>query len=278
MEKISSKQITGVVDLNSNQSISGRKDFLGGLTSSAGPTGHIPLIQDGYIYFVRNTNQVADGDFRLGVSSLSGLFCLQQLTSGLWSNVCLDGCTGSTATGGGGTGGGTGGGDLGGGGGCLLYGTLVTLADGSTKLIEELELGDLVKTVSIDGLDSEVEDAWKTFTSSSFTNTPASSTVTGIQKAQFSYYFLINNLLKITFEHPVMVERSGEYQFLRAKDIIVGDKIYRQDETWVTIDSIERIDENVNVVNINVESQDTYFADGILVHNLVDPYQEKAIL
>ena len=57
-----------------------------------------------------------------------------------------------------------------------------------------------------------------------------------------------------------------------------GDKIYRQDETWVTIDSIERIDENVNVVNINVESQDTYFADGILVHNLVDPYQEKAIL
>ena len=168
MEKISSKQITGVVDLNSNQSISGRKDFLGGLTSSAGPTGHIPLIQDGYIYFVRNTNQVADGDFRLGVSSLSGLFCLQQLTSGLWSNVCLDGCTGSTATGGGGTGGGTGGGDLGGGGGCLLYGTLVTLADGSTKLIEELELGDLVKTVSIEGLDSEVEDAWKTFTSSSF--------------------------------------------------------------------------------------------------------------
>ncbi len=278
MEKISSKQITGVVDLNSNQSISGRKDFLGGLTSSAGPTGHIPLIQDGYIYFVRNTNQVADGDFRLGVSSLSGLFCLQQLTSGLWSNVCLDGCTGSTTTGGGGTGGGTGGGDLGGGGGCLLYGTLVTLADGSTKLIEELELGDLVKTVSIEGLDSEVEDAWKIFTSSSFTSTPASSTVTGIQKAQFSYYFLINNLLKITFEHPVMVERSGEYQFLRAKDIIVGDKIYRQEETWVSVDSIERIDENVNVVNINVESQDTYFADGILVHNLVDPYQEKAIL
>ena len=274
MEKISSKQITGVVDLNSNQSISGRKDFLGGLTSSAGPTGHIPLIQDGYIYFVRDPNQVADGDFRLGVSSLSGLFCLQQLMSDLWSNVCLDGCTGTIDTGGG-TGGG--GGDYGGGG-CLLYGTLVTLADGSTKLIEELELGDLVKTVSIDGLDSEVEDSWKTFTASSFTSTPASSKVTGIQKEQFSYYFLINNLLKITFEHPVMVERSGEFLFLRAKDLLVGDKLYRQDDTWVTIDSIERIDENVNVVNINVESQDTYFADGILVHNLVNPYEEKAIL
>ena len=272
MEKISSKQITGVVDLNSNQSISGRKDFLGGLTSSAGPTGHIPLIQDGYIYFVRDPNQVADGDFRLGVSSLSGLFCLQRLMSGIWSNVCLDGCTGTTDTGGG-----TGGGDYGGGG-CLLYGTLVTLADGSTKLIEELELGDLVKTVSIDGLDSEVEDSWKTFTASSFTSTPASSTVTGIQKEQFSYYFLINNLLKITFEHPVMVERSGEFLFLRAKDLLVGDKLYRQDDTWVTIDSIERIEENVNVVNINVESQDTYFADGILVHNLVNPYEEKAIL
>jgi hypothetical protein len=276
MEKISSKQITGVVDLNSNQSITGRKDFQGGLTSSGGPTGHIPLMQDGYLYFVRDPNQVADGDFRFGVSSLSGLFCLQQLSSGMWTNICLDGCASSTTSGG--TGGGTGGGDLGGGGGCLLYGTLITLADGTTKLIEDLELGDLVKTVSIDGLDSEVEDAWKTFTSSSFSSMPASSTVTGIQKAQFSYYFLINNLLKITFEHPVLVQRAGSFQFLRAKDLLVGDKFYRTDETWVDIDSIERIDENVNVVNINVESQDTYFADGVLVHNLVNPYEEKVIV
>jgi hypothetical protein len=41
------------------------------------------------------------------------------------------------------------------------------------------------------------------------------------------------------------------------------------------ITSIERIDETVNVVNINVESQDTYFAENYLVHNLVDVIQEK---
>ena len=60
--------------------------------------------------------------------------------------------------------------------------------------------------------------------------------------------------------------------------MLVGDKFFRTDETWVDIDSIERIDENVNVVNINVESQDTYFADGVLVHNLVNPYEEKVIV
>ena len=39
----------------------------------------------------------------------------------------------------------------------------------------------------------------------------------------------------------------------------------------------ELITETVNVYNINVENQDTYFANGILIHNLMDAPEDKRI-
>jgi hypothetical protein len=206
------------------------------------------------------------------------MVALQILKGGLWENVCLDGCGTTTTSGGGtgGTGGGTGG--TGGTGGCLVYGTLITLADGMTKAIEDLEIGDILKTVAIEGLDSANENAWKTFTTSSFSSTESSSTVVGIQKSQFSYYFLINDSLEITLEHPMLVQRNGQYSFVRANDVLVGDSLLDEYGQWIEITSKVRVDETVNVVNINVESQDTYFASGYLVHNLIDPSQEKALI
>ena len=100
----------------------------------------------------------------------------------------------------------------------------------------------------------------------------------GIQKAQYGYYFLINQELKITFEHPLLALRDGVYAFKRANELVVGDFIYHYTLGLQEITSIDRINETVNVVNINVESQDTYFAENYLVHNLVDVNQEKTII
>jgi len=282
MEKIAAKQVEGVVDLNSDQVVPGRKQFDGGVGSSPGQTGHYPLLVGGFLYWVINPNgEVKEGDYRLGISPNSRMMALQILKGGLWENVCLDGCGTTTTTSGGGTtdpgtGGGTGG--TGGTGGCLVYGTLITLADGMTKAIEDLEIGDILKTVAIEGLDSANENAWKTFTTSSFSSTESSSTVVGIQKSQFSYYFLINDSLEITLEHPMLVKRNGQYSFVRANDVLVGDSLLDEYGQWIEITSKVRVDQTVNVVNINVESQDTYFASGYLVHNLIDPSQEKALI
>jgi hypothetical protein len=100
----------------------------------------------------------------------------------------------------------------------------------------------------------------------------------GIQKSQFTSYFIINGKLKITFEHPLLINRNGNYLFSRANDIVVGDLILDAINGWTSVDTKEQINTIVNVVNINVESQDTYYAEGILVHNLIDPTQEKYIL
>jgi len=50
MEKIASKQVEGVVDLNSFQRIPARKEFLGGVGAGNGSTGHYPLLSGGFIY------------------------------------------------------------------------------------------------------------------------------------------------------------------------------------------------------------------------------------
>ena len=205
MEKIASKQVEGVVDLNSFQSIPARKQFEGGVGAGYGSTGHYPLLSGGFIYWVLNPDtEPQENDYRMGVSPDTRLLTLQVLQNRTWVNACLDGCSSTTTSGGGTTDPGTGGGGTGGGGtggGCLVYGTLILLPDGSSKKIEDLELGDLVKTVAITGLDSEQEDAWKTFTTDTFTPSEESSVVMGIQKSQYGYYFLINQELKITFEH-----------------------------------------------------------------------------
>jgi hypothetical protein len=272
MEKIASKQIDGIVDLNSFQNIPARKQFEGGVGAGYGPTGHYPLLSGGYIYWVLNpAAQPQEGDFRMGISPSTSLLTLQKLQSGNWVTACLDGCSSTTTSGGGTT-------DPGTGGGCLVYGTLILLPDGSSKKIEDLEMGDLVKTVAITGLDSEQEDAWKTFSTDTFTPSEESSVVMGIQKSQYGYYFLINHELKITFEHPVFALREGIYAFKRANNLVVGDRIFHYTLGLQEITSIERINETVNVVNINVESQDTYFAENYLVHNLIDVNQEKTII
>jgi len=173
MEKIASKQVEGVVDLNSFQRIPARKEFLGGVGSGYGSTGHYPLLSGGFIYWVLDPDsEPQENDYRMGVSPDTRLLTLQVLKNRTWVNACLDGCSSTTTSGGGTTDPGTGGGGTGGGGtggGCLVYGTLILLPDGSSKKIEDLELGDLVKTVSITGLDSEQEDAWKTFSTDMFT-------------------------------------------------------------------------------------------------------------
>ena len=261
MQKIPSKQLSGVVDSHSEQSVTGFKTFETGMAVGRGNGSRTTLMQDGFLYFVQDPREVNQGDVRLGMSPLTGQMSLQKLIDGLWVNIVWEGCNGTT-----------GGGDTGG---CLVYGTLIAMADGSQRTIETLEIGDQVQTLAIEGLDSEVEDAWKTFSTDQFNATASISTVTALQKAQFGYYFDVNDRLKITFEHPVLVRRIDTYRFLRAVDLVVGDHMLQADGTWVEIHSIVRHNATVNVVNINVESQDTYFAQGLLVHNLNDAYQEK---
>jgi hypothetical protein len=77
MEKIASKQVEGVVDLNSFQRIPARKEFLGGVGAGYGSTGHYPLLSGGFIYWVLDPDsEPQENDYRMGVSPDTRLLTL----------------------------------------------------------------------------------------------------------------------------------------------------------------------------------------------------------
>jgi hypothetical protein len=163
-----------------------------------------------------------------------------------------------------------GGGGGGGEGGCLAYGTSVLMYDGSYKNVEDLVIGDIVKSMVILGLESSKETAWENFITNDFQYEESLSIIYDIQDSSFNQYYLINNELKVTFEHPIFVKRNNEYFFTKTENLLIGDYIFKSNNEFEIITSINIIDDVIQTININIEENDVYFGGDILVHNLAE--------
>lgn len=138
-----------------------------------------------------------------------------------------------------------------GGGGCLDRNTTMPMWDGTTRRIKTLSVGDIIT-----GYDVE-------------TNTLLPTTVKAIKFDYFKEYYIINNDLHITEQHPLYVKQNGTWDWIDAADLNVGDYMLNTDKTEVEITSKDFIQERIDVVNIDVEEVDTYFAgkEQLLIHN-----------
>ena len=123
--------------------------------------------------------------------------------------------------------------------------------DGTTRRIKTLSVGDIIT-----GYDVE-------------TNTLLPTTVKAIKFDYFKEYYIINNDLHITEQHPLYVKQNGTWDWIDAADLNVGDYMLNTDKTEVEITSKDFIQERIDVVNIDVEEVDTYFAgkEQLLIHN-----------
>ena len=171
----------------------------------------------------------------------------------------------------------SGGGGGGGGGGCHLAGELITMANGTTKLVENIQVGDNLLSIDFDGLDGDgTWLGWKRTQltlASEYTNT----VVTSVRVDVFNKYYNINNgLLKITEEHPVLVkDNSGDIYFKHTRDIVASDWLLNESNEWVDITSIELIETSeFTTYALDVEESDVYFANSIAVHNVEDELGE----
>lgn len=151
--------------------------------------------------------------------------------------------------------------------GCLVYGTLVEMGDGTFKKVEDLEIGEVVRSLSIKDLDVNIEDNWKDFYTADFEYENGLSVITGIDDRGFNQYYIINNNLKLTYEHPVFIKRAEVCMFTQTSGLVLGDYIFKDNGEFEIISSIDIIDEYVQTINIDIEENDVYFANGILVHN-----------
>jgi hypothetical protein len=168
-----------------------------------------------------------------------------------------------------------------GGGGCFAFGTKVTMADGSLKNIEDLVLGDELRTFNIPGAPDTDDyeywlkpDAWTTNSTEDFTIT--TTKVTHHRVGPYSFHFNINRKIKVTHEHLIFINRGGSYSFIPVRKIKVGDKLVTESLEEIEIFSITLEGSAIDTVELDVEDRDFYFADGILAHNLRAPLDSSA--
>lgn len=134
----------------------------------------------------------------------------------------------------------------GGGGSCFLGGTLVSLADGSVKNIEDIKIGD--KVLSFDEK----------------THKKVASKVTQTFAHKADDYLIVNEKIKATSNHLFYSE--GKWQEIgklsKGKELLT---LSLEKEKITALKKIKA--QQINVYNLEVDKYQNYFADGYLVHN-----------
>ena len=156
---------------------------------------------------------------------------------------------------------------------CLLFGSQVSKSDGSVVNVEDLNIGDEILSVSLQGSTDESSGNWENDTfniTSSFTPHSAS-----VQRVMYefsnSYYDINNGQELITGEHHMMYRQAGNenWTWQTAPNFSVGDYLMDKNGNQVTISSIQQhVDpDGYEVVQLDVEPDDFYIGKTFLVHN-----------
>ena len=132
-----------------------------------------------------------------------------------------------------------------GGGGCFLAGTRITMADGTTKPIEEIAVGDVV--LAYDKASGQMKpDPVKRL--------HAPVTVDS--------YLLVNDRLRITRTQPVF--SAGKW--VEMGQLAVGDTLTGADGRAVPIETLVVVDTPITVYNFDTNPYETFVAEGFIVH------------
>jgi hypothetical protein len=133
---------------------------------------------------------------------------------------------------------------------CVLAGTKIDMADGSKRSIEDIEVGDMVLSYNEQTGQNEPGNISKIFHHK-------------IEEMNDDYYMIINNSLKITPNHKVMI--NGSWNMVG--NLKLGDKLQLNDGNTLIVLSIQKVEQKVPTYNLKVETLHNYYANNILIHN-----------
>ena len=156
---------------------------------------------------------------------------------------------------------------------CLLFGSPVSKSDGSVVNVEDLNIGDEILTINLQGSTDESSGDWKNDTfnqSGSFTQHSAS-----VQRVMYEFsqhYYDINSGSEyITGEHHMLYRQAGSenWTWKTAPNFSVGDYLMDKNGNEVVINSlnINQNSDGYEVVQLDVEPDDFYIGQTFLVHN-----------
>ncbi|MEN2416403.1 hypothetical protein [Flavobacterium mesophilum] len=153
---------------------------------------------------------------------------------------------------------------------CFVEGTLITLSDGTEKPIETLTINDLLLSSEIDTL-NDTNDVNKLYEWSCnyLTENRVKSPIANIEpKIAYRTIIINNGLLEATPMHSQLICRNGIWKFIPIKDIKIGDHLYGIDKNIVLVTSVSINLEKKYVYPLSLSPSHTYFANGILTHNI----------
>ena len=156
---------------------------------------------------------------------------------------------------------------------CLLFGSPVSKSDGSVVNVEDLNIGDEMLSVSLQGSTDESVGDWTNDTfnqSGSFTQHSAS-----VQRVMYefsnSYYNINSGSELITGEHHMLYRQAGNenWTWQTAPNFSVGDYLMDKQGNEISISSLEQHinPDGYEVVQLDVEPDDFYIGQTFLVHN-----------
>jgi len=132
---------------------------------------------------------------------------------------------------------------------CVAQGTKIILADKTECAIEKVQAGQLVISYDTER---------KVFSE----NVVKSLIIHKNENTNGCY--LINNCLKITGNHNLWTKNRG---WVRVDKLSIGDLLLNNKTELVPVVSLEWKKGDKTVYNLHLDSPNTYFANGILIHN-----------
>ena len=152
------------------------------------------------------------------------------------------------------------------------------MSDGTWSNIEDLYIGDEIMAANIPGLEDNELDInnlllWSSEDISETTKT--SAMVTNIFTRSYGQYYLINDTIKITYEHIIPAQKAGLWKFIQIEELEIGDNIMSDTLDIVEVASKILINEDVETISINIETKDVYFVDGLMAHNINPDKQQE---
>ena len=144
---------------------------------------------------------------------------------------------------------------------CFTPDTPIFMWDGTEKNIEDILIGDRVKSLELEGMTSLewVSEDMK-----------ANIKEAEVENMFFDFadeYLLVNDRIKVTSEHPMLVNRQGVFQWKPAGELQEKDLLVDSNPSFEEITSIEQKVEEIEIVNIDVSGTNIYFAGKSVVHN-----------
>ena len=163
----------------------------------------------------------------------------------------------------------------------LLYssvsGSLIQMYDNSTKQVQDVQIGDVVKSYKPVGLPDEFfYQDWLSYSSTNLSGSVASGSVV-VRTFEHNHYghYLVNGSIKIPVMNQSMMKgaryflKQGDtWTFAKPNEISVGNYLFDKDGNEVEVTSISEVGEDNPYYSLDVEDIDTYFTSEILVHNI----------